>query len=501
MTMGTQVLSALVAFGALPLIIHGLGSERFGLLTLLWSLVGYLSVFDLGSGQALLRYLPRHVAAGNGGEAALVIRMSVLVAAGMGVIGAAVIVALWVLLPGRLVAIPSGMAEEAFTSIAVLSAGLPAILLQASLRSVPMAFNRYGIMNGLYLLSSVLQWAGSAAAVMMGYGLVTVVVITVAARYTVVLLLLWNVLVLVPEALNAPAAGSVRALRGVLSFGGWVSVPQLVAPLFTFLERLILGAAVSLAYVQYFSVPNDVMIRALIVPMSVVAALFPVISGGWDVAGGKARAQQLYRRALGGVLLVVFPLAFTLSVGSEVILSLWVGRSFAVQGSFAMSILAAGLLFNAAAQLPNAALQAIGRPDVPAKILLVQVPVYTALLYALTIWMGVNGTALAWTIRVVVECLVLLFLAKRIMGGSLARSAGSRYAMGIGLISLASAGVVTARFFGAGPAVLVGLLVLFLGAYGSAVWQFLFGEQERLEARATITRMLGRPAAAPAERT
>ena len=336
---------------------------------------------------------------------------------------------------------------------------------------------------------------------MMGYGLVTVVMITVAARYVVVLLLLWNVLVLVPETVKVPAAGSMRTLRGVLSFGGWVSVPQLVAPLFTFLERLILGAAVSLAYVQYFSVPNDVMIRALIVPMSVVAALFPVISGGWEAAGGKVRAQQLYRRALGGVFLVVFPLAFTFAAASETILSVWVGPSFAVHGSVAMSILAAGLLFNAAAQLPNAALQAIGRPDVPAKILLVQVPLYTALLYVFTVWMGVNGTALAWTIRVVVECLVLLFFARRIMGGGLARTAGPRYGFGIGLIALASVAVIAARFGGAGPAVLVGVLALFLAAYGAAVWRFVFGEQERLEAKGTIARMLGRPAAAPVERT
>jgi O-antigen/teichoic acid export membrane protein len=42
-----------VALFAIPLLVEGMGKDRFGLLTLIWMLVGYLGVFDLGLGRAL----------------------------------------------------------------------------------------------------------------------------------------------------------------------------------------------------------------------------------------------------------------------------------------------------------------------------------------------------------------------------------------------------------------------------------------------------------------
>jgi O-antigen/teichoic acid export membrane protein len=47
------LLPVLAAVVAVPPLIDGLGAERFGLLTLVWALVGYASLFDLGLGRAL----------------------------------------------------------------------------------------------------------------------------------------------------------------------------------------------------------------------------------------------------------------------------------------------------------------------------------------------------------------------------------------------------------------------------------------------------------------
>ena len=49
---GTPMLAALFA---IPILIDGLGLERFGVLTLSWMVVGYFSLFDLGLGRALTK--------------------------------------------------------------------------------------------------------------------------------------------------------------------------------------------------------------------------------------------------------------------------------------------------------------------------------------------------------------------------------------------------------------------------------------------------------------
>src|ERR1700732_1001665 len=45
----------LVALAGIPLLIKGLGIERFGVLTLIWMGIGYFSLLDIGLGQALTK--------------------------------------------------------------------------------------------------------------------------------------------------------------------------------------------------------------------------------------------------------------------------------------------------------------------------------------------------------------------------------------------------------------------------------------------------------------
>ena len=44
-----------IALVTIPMLIEGIGRERFGVLTLAWIILGYFSLFDLGLGRALTR--------------------------------------------------------------------------------------------------------------------------------------------------------------------------------------------------------------------------------------------------------------------------------------------------------------------------------------------------------------------------------------------------------------------------------------------------------------
>ena len=53
----------LVAIIAIPFLIKGLGTARFGVLTLAWMVVGYFSLFDLGIGRALTKVVAEKIGA------------------------------------------------------------------------------------------------------------------------------------------------------------------------------------------------------------------------------------------------------------------------------------------------------------------------------------------------------------------------------------------------------------------------------------------------------
>ena len=50
------------ALFAIPVILHGLGTDRFGALSLAWLLIGYVSLFDLGLGRALTKLVAEKLA-------------------------------------------------------------------------------------------------------------------------------------------------------------------------------------------------------------------------------------------------------------------------------------------------------------------------------------------------------------------------------------------------------------------------------------------------------
>jgi O-antigen/teichoic acid export membrane protein len=64
--------------------------------------------------------------------------------------------------------------------------------------------------------------------------------------------------------------------------------------------------------------------------------------------------------------------------------------------------------------LPFVLLQGLGRPDIPAKISLLELPFYVAGLYWLIQKYGVTGAAAAWALRGIVDTLLLIYFAHRL---------------------------------------------------------------------------------------
>lgn len=60
-----QALPLLVAVVAMPFVARGLETERFGLLSLAWAVMGYFTVFDLGLGRATTKHLAEALGTGE----------------------------------------------------------------------------------------------------------------------------------------------------------------------------------------------------------------------------------------------------------------------------------------------------------------------------------------------------------------------------------------------------------------------------------------------------
>lgn len=144
---------------------------------------------------------------------------------------------------------------------------------------------------------------------------------------------------------------------------------------------------------------------------AMMGVLFPAMA---TAHGGDAqRLSVLYTNGSKLIYWVMLPvLAGAFLLGPEA-LSIWLGDEFRKESSPVIHWLAAGWMINILAQPAFAVLQAAGRPDLTAKTHLAELLPYLGALWWLAGAHGIAGVAAAWTMRVVVDTLVLNILAAR----------------------------------------------------------------------------------------
>jgi O-antigen/teichoic acid export membrane protein len=180
----------------------------------------------------------------------------------------------------------------------------------------------------------------------------------------------------------------------------------------------------------------------------------------------------------------VFPVVLLVIAFAPEGLQIWVGSAFAQNSTLVLRYLAAGVFVNCLAQIPLSLVQGTGRPDLVVGLVGFELPVYLVVVYWATKHHGLNGAALAWSARVVVEAAVLFFLAYRLMPRR----------RGLALRLAGSVGCALAIFYGVtvpstvnDRALVVAVVLLGLAA---ASWFGILMEDERALLKAVVGRRL-----------
>ena len=138
----------LVAVFAIPALIKGLGTDRFGILTLAWMVISYFSLFDLGLGRALTQLVAQKLGEGSDEESisALIWTASVLML-GLGVVGTVVLGLLSPWLVYDVLKIPQELQSETLHTFYLLSASVPIVTTSAGFVGVLSALQRFDLIN------------------------------------------------------------------------------------------------------------------------------------------------------------------------------------------------------------------------------------------------------------------------------------------------------------------------------------------------------------------
>lgn len=388
-----------------PLYLKVLGEARYGVLALVWLVLGYFSFLDMGLGKATSNRIAKADHSTN--EERSEIFWSALAAnATMGALAAGV---LWFASDYFLVgssAVPDDLRQEVRSALPWLIASFPLALVSSVLNGALEGRSKFLIVNLLQIsTSTAFQLIPLGVALTLGGSLAHVIPAAVLTRAAMSLLFLHACYRHV-QLVGAPQA-SIATAKSLFNYGGWIALTGVLTPLLDTIERFFIGAILGATAVTHYTVPMQVAGKVKILPGSLSRTLFPVFS-----SGDHGDSRRLAAIATTWLAVVMALAALLAALGLRPFLEIWVGAEIARISAPIGELLLIGVWINSVAHVPYFLLQASGRPDLVAKVHVLELVPYLAISWTAITAFGLIGAAYAWVFRCLVEALALLLMAR-----------------------------------------------------------------------------------------
>lgn len=406
-----QILPMLVGVVTIPYLVHHLGDNGYGILSIAYLVLGYFGIFNLGLSRATVKFVAENLSPDRVQHIPDIVWTSFLLLLSIGLtVGlAAAFFVPWAVT--SFFKMPPSFVAEARTGLFILCASMPVMLGTDALRGVLEAAQKFDYINYVKVPASAGFYASAALAVWLGVKVPGVILVLVLVRFLTGTTYFIMCLHVFPS-LRCRPRFSRTALGPLTVFGGWIMISNITGPIFGYLERFMIASVLSVGMLTYYSVPFDLIGKVLIFPMSVVPSLFPYFS--YHGERGRQAVTDVTSRTAKYILLPLAPLTAIFVFFSHDILRLWMGASFADQSAEVMKILAVLFLINAFAMIPYTSVQALGRPDLKAILDLVALPLYVVFAWFFMRHAGINGAAIAKLVLTVYDCAFLYYFAWRL---------------------------------------------------------------------------------------
>jgi O-antigen/teichoic acid export membrane protein len=455
LSLSGNLVPLVVAAVSFPILANRAGADRLALLGLAWTIIGYLGLLDLGFARVVVRRVAlirtRADSVRESGYVRKILLLLTLWTVPLSAIGA------WffpirIMLPAG---VPETLTQEAILSIRIVVGTLPLVLVAGVLRGVLEGRLMFGRANILKAVFGSWNFGAPALVSLIAPRLPEMVaalafgrVLGVVAHYAVARKVL-------SLRLNRTTRDVIR-IAPLVTEGGWLTVSGIIAPLMVTFDRFAVSSQISLESLAHYLIPQEVALRLLTIPFAIATTAYPMVSQAVSV-DDQGSVSRIQTRGVLAAAAICLPMCVLFAGVAEPLMSWWLGPDFADKSGDVAAILAVGLFANCLAQIPFAAIQAVGRSDITGKIHLAELPLYFAGLWAL-IPLGIRGVAVAWSVRAVVDAASLFGLSRRVGAGVVGRD--ELKAIWFGVLLVGGTAMAALSFKGSGLWLLVSLAIM-----------------------------------------
>lgn len=383
-----------LSFIILPYIVSQLGTESYGILTLVLTVIGYLSILDLGLGNAVIKYVAEYNAKGDVEKMNEVIGSVLLVLFILSLAGSGGLLLVADPLATSVLKIPAHLVPVAYAAFCLGALGFFSKMLLSVFSSIPNGFNRYDITSAVNLIIGTFTMVATAILLSLGFGLLQIVWLNIFVTASGVLVYAIILKRLMPAIRFGPCF-RFPVIKKVFNFGKF-SVLSRVSYLVNYqADRFITGIILGVSSVTYYVVPFMMVSRITDITNRIGMVIFPAVS---ELQGQKnyGKITDLYLVSSRVILTIATSICLPLIVFGERLLTLWMGSDFAEGSGSVIVLVTLGLYISSLTNIPTFVVDGMGMPKVSGLAAIANAIINLSLVIPLAKHIGIEGVSAAF---------------------------------------------------------------------------------------------------------
>ena len=393
----------------IPYLIEVLGEAKFGVLTLVWAIISYAGLLDLGLSKAITNKISIFIGTNEINKIPNFFRSAKLVLFLFSMITAAILISFSNPIATHL---QGGFENvlDARLGVCFIGLSVPFITLTSIYRGVLEAKGLFSVVNIIRLPMGLMSFILPVVITyQLGPDLLLIIIGLVIIRVIFYVIHKQTAQKVVLE-ISQPDGYDWTEMKLALNVGAWITLTNIISPLMGYLDRFVLMAMLGPKAVTFYVTPQEIVTKLWIIPGAITSAVFPVFSRN---AMDSSANIKYFTRSLWLILLPLFPIVIVLYFYSYEIMSLWISENFAVSSAPILQILIVGIFVNCFSHVPFTYLQATGNAKLTAVIQVVQFPLFIAVLFFSISNFGLIGAAYAFVIRLLCDAILMFTMSIR----------------------------------------------------------------------------------------
>lgn len=401
----------LAAFFLSPLLVHGLGDERYGIWALLDSVIAYFTLFDLGVAASVVRYVARFEAVRDDDRLNRVFStsLSIFGAAGLAVLVLTAGVAFGGL---SLLHVPEALVTEARPALLLLGLNLAVGLPLSVFPAVLDGLGRYPTKTGVRTVGLVLRCFlvylltrhGGGLVELAGLALVFSVAehgaMAMAARHYL------------PQLRFSPRLVDRDTFHTIRGYSLDAFVAMVAGRISFQTDALVIGRFLAPSFITFFALAARLVEYSKDSLRVATAVLTPAISA-LDARGDQGGIRTVLLTSTRYALWLILPAQLGLLLLGRPFLTLWLGPDYADRSYPVLAILAAPLALAVSQSVSARVLYGSGRLRWFSRVALTEALANLVLSVALVGPLGIEGVALGTALpNLVANCAVARYVCR-----------------------------------------------------------------------------------------